>query len=379
MKLFTKLDRFIIPPSIVRVIADWLVGRRGEVIVQGSSSDSFPLSNMTYQGIVWGPPLWNLFFADAPLAVRKCGFQEIIYADDLNAFRLFLNSISNDFVLSQLRRCQFELHEWGAANSVTFDAEKKSFHVLSRSDFYGHSFKLLGVQYDLQFIMSEACSECTVEGHWRLSSLLRSRRFFTLKDLALHYKSHILSYVEFRTPAITHAANVHLNLVDSMQKRFLRNINVTSFEALHHLNLAPLSCRRDIANLGIIFRAVTNRGPHQLRYLFRLSGSFSRSSPRRPSHRYIVTDATRALCRDYLDRSTFGYVAVFNILPECVFHSEDDAVFPVSVSTFQLNLTFLLKSASNHELEWEGLFSPRSTIFDHVLRRFSQVSSLSAI
>ena len=116
-----------------------------------------------------------------------------------------------------------------------------------------------------------------------------------------------------------------------------------------------------------------------MRSLFRLSGSFSRSSPRRPSHRYIVTDATRALCRDYLDRSTFGYVAVFNILPECVFHSEDDAVFPVSVSTFQSNLTFLLKSASNHELEWEGLFSPRSTIFDHVLRRFSQVSSLSAI
>ena len=149
---------------------------------------------------------------------------------------------------------------------------------------------------------------------------------------------------------------MHLNLVDSVQKRFLRNINVTSFEALHHLNLAPLSCRRDIANLGIIFRAVTKRGPHQLRSLFRLSGSFSRSSPRRPPHRYVVVDSTRVLCRDYLDRSTFGYVAVFNLLPECVFHSDDDAVFPVSVSVFQSNLTSLLKSVSNHVTEWEGLF-----------------------
>ena len=333
-KLLTKLDRSIIPPSIFRVIPDWLVGRRGEVIVQGSSSDSFPLSNMTFQGTVWEPPLWNLFFADAPLAVRECGFQEIIYADDLNAFRHFLNSISNEFVLCQLRRSQFKLHEWGAANSVTFDAEKESFHVLSRFNSYGNSFKLLGVQFDLQITMCEACSDCAVKGHWRLSSILRSRRFFTLKYLALHYKSHILSFIEFRTPAITHAANVHLNLVDSMQKRLLRNINVTSFEALHHLNLAPLSCRRDITNLGIIFRAIISRGLHQLRSLFRLSDSFSRSSPRRPSHRYILIDSTRALCRDYLDRSTFGYVAVFNILPECVFHFKDDAVFPISVSSF---------------------------------------------
>ena len=33
--LLSKLGRSIIPRCIVRVIADWLVGRRGEVIVQG--------------------------------------------------------------------------------------------------------------------------------------------------------------------------------------------------------------------------------------------------------------------------------------------------------------------------------------------------------
>ena len=58
---------------------------------------------MTFQGTVWGPPLWNLFFSDAPLAIRKCGFQEVFYADDRNAFRVFANSVSNDFVVSQLR------------------------------------------------------------------------------------------------------------------------------------------------------------------------------------------------------------------------------------------------------------------------------------
>ena len=92
----------------------------------------------------------------------------------------------------------------------------------------------------------------------------------------------------------------------------------------------------------------------------------------------MVIDSTRALGRDYLDRSTFGYVVVFNMLPECVFHFEDDAVFPISVSSFQSNLTVLLKFASKHVVEWEGIFSPRSTIYDHVLRRFSTFSDLDA-
>ena len=128
--------------------------------------------------------------------------------------------MSSEFVLSEVRSCQFKLHEWGAANSVTFDVEKESFHVVFRSDSHGTSIKLLGVVVDLQFTMHEACFECGVEGHWRLSSLLRYTWFFALKDFALHYKSHILSYIEHRSPAITYAANVHLKFVESVQKAF---------------------------------------------------------------------------------------------------------------------------------------------------------------
>ena len=376
-KLLQKLRCSCVHPRIVQVISDWLVGRRGEVIVQGASSDSFPLSDMTFQGTVWGPPLWNLFFADSPLALRKCGFQEVIYADDLNAFREFLNSVSNEFIVSQLQRCQFELHRCVAANCVTFDSDKESFHIISRNSSFGSSFRLLGVQFDLELTMQEAISECAVEGHWRLSCLLRSRRYFSLRDLALHYKSHILSYIEYRTPAITHAATSYFDNLDSVQKRFLRNIGLSSFEALHQLNLAPLSTRRDIANLGIIFRAVTRRSPRQLRLFFKLCTTVLRSSPRRFSHQFQVTDETCAIGREYLDRSTFGYVAVFNLLPECVFHY-DEQVLPISVSAFQSNLNRLLKLVSHESDCWEGIFSSRTTIHNHVLRNFSNISHLDA-
>ena len=112
----------------------------------------------------------------------------------------------------------------------------------------------------------------------------------------------------------------------------------------------------DRANLGVIFRAITKRDPLQLRSLFKLSLSSSRSSPRRPSLRYQVIDATRALNRDYLDRSTFGYVAVFKLLPERAFHLNGDEVFPISVSSFHSKLIVLLRAASNELEGWEGLF-----------------------
>ena len=90
-----------------------------------------------------------------------------------------------------------------------------------------------------------------------------------------------------------------------------------------------------------------------------------------------MIDDTRNLGRDYLDRSTLGYVAVFNILPECVFHY-DEHELPITVSQFQSNLNVLLKSASNDLDGWEGLFCPRATIFDHLLRRFSTLANLDA-
>lgn len=139
----------------------------------------------------------------------------------------------------------------------------------------------------------------------------------------LHYKSHVLSFVEYRTSAITHAADVHLNALDAVQRRFLRNLSLSPYVALHFYNLAPLITRRDVANLGIIYRAVIHRGPKQLRELFKLDSVTRRSSPRCELHYFQVVDSVRDLHRDYLNRSTFGYVAIFNVLPEIVFTSSE--------------------------------------------------------
>ena len=44
---------------------------------------------MVFQGTVWGPMLWNVFYEDASKAIRSKAFTEIVFADDLNAFRKY--------------------------------------------------------------------------------------------------------------------------------------------------------------------------------------------------------------------------------------------------------------------------------------------------
>ena len=89
------------------------------------------------------------------------------------------------FVLEQLARVQKEIHKWGSANGVTFEGSKESFHVVSRNHHHGESFRVLGVTFNTQLIMSNAIGECAQECHWQLTAILRARRYFSLRDLIL--------------------------------------------------------------------------------------------------------------------------------------------------------------------------------------------------
>ena len=83
---------------------------------------------MTYQGTVWAPLLWNIFYEDARLALQACEFQEIVFADDLNAYRAGLIA---DVLKAKVKTCQDELHKWGRANQVQFDPATKSIRLVS--------------------------------------------------------------------------------------------------------------------------------------------------------------------------------------------------------------------------------------------------------
>eukprot|EP00969_Alexandrium_andersonii_P030503 1330548-Alexandrium_andersonii.AAC.1 len=80
------------------------------------------MSNMVFQGTVFGPPLWNIFFADAHLAIESAFVREIVYADDLNAYRVLDAEIDDTGNFEMIAECQRKLHRWGACLLYTSDA-----------------------------------------------------------------------------------------------------------------------------------------------------------------------------------------------------------------------------------------------------------------
>ena len=149
----------------------------------GTYSEELRMQDMVYQGTVLGPSLWNCFYSDVDIAVRSAQHEEIVFADDLNAMKEYDCSTSNDAILENTKKCQHQVHQWGKANAVAFDAGKESMHVIARTDATAGTFKLLGVQFDTKLIMDRCVHSLVQDCSWKLKSLLRTRRFLSGEKL----------------------------------------------------------------------------------------------------------------------------------------------------------------------------------------------------
>ena len=92
------------------------------MVVSGALSQVFGMEDMIYQGTVLGPPLWNVFFSDSASVLRSSDFQDVYFADDLNAFKEYEGTVSDTRIFQELGETQGDLHRWGMANQVAFDA-----------------------------------------------------------------------------------------------------------------------------------------------------------------------------------------------------------------------------------------------------------------
>ena len=275
----------------------------------------------------------------------------MVFADDLNAYRKFPGNVPNDKIVSNLRACQAELHSWGKANQVAFDPGMESLHIISKTETYGGNFKLLGVDFDPTLDMKEAIHEMEVSAGWKLRMVIRARCYYTTAELVGLYKSHILSFLEYRTAAIYHAKREFLWTVDRIQWRFLQDSGISEGEALMTFNLAPLSARRDIAMLGIIHRSVLNKGPKHFKQHFKAAPGYRRLCDPRESNKDPI-----------IKRSILGSIAIYNLLPEGIRRRS-------SVKEFQANLQNLLKRrAADGNEDWQCILSPRQCLKACALR-----------
>ena len=97
-------------PFVLKFLDSWLHSRSASVCVDGIFSDIFAFLNMVYQGTVFGPHLWNVFYADSRIPVQRNLCTEVVFADDLNCFKAFDATASDRQIYSGLASCQSDLH-----------------------------------------------------------------------------------------------------------------------------------------------------------------------------------------------------------------------------------------------------------------------------
>ena len=354
-RLVEKLEVSGLHRNVVRLLASWLEDRESSVVVCGAKSDPTELANSVFQGTVLGPPLWNIFYADAALATRLLRFIEVVFADDYNCWKPFSRNTDRPEILRQCEACQARLHEWGAANSVKFDPDKESFHVLHRSHGFGDEFKLLGLTFDVSLRMERGVSILAREAGWRLQSVLRPQRFFTEKQIVNLYKSQVLSYIESSVPGYYHAASTTLHTLDRIQDRLCRALSLSPEVVLERYRLAPLKSRRDMALMGLLHRVVLGDVSRQLAELFPFatSGPLEFVRTRLQIRRHNKQLIAPPFGTETLRRSLFGLVRIYNLLPQSVVDLK-------SVKEFQSSLQGALRHTASLGIpDWDSLFSLR--------------------
>ena len=115
--LLAKCRRAGANDCFLAFLSEFLAPRRASVIVDGVSSDPFTIEDMVFQGTVFGPPLWNAFFADVSGPAASNGAKQSKFADDLNAYKSYPADAPLEEVLSDLKRGQQAVNQRGCRES----------------------------------------------------------------------------------------------------------------------------------------------------------------------------------------------------------------------------------------------------------------------
>ena len=105
-------------------------------------------------------------------------------------------------MFSDLKKCQCEVHNYGKANQVSFDASKESMHILALKNGERQNFRLLGVPFNNELRMNDVIAEIVGSATWKMGAILRTARYFNDAELIHLYKSKLLPFLEYRTAAI---------------------------------------------------------------------------------------------------------------------------------------------------------------------------------
>ena len=283
---FTNLSHGI-SGEIFGIISSFLSNRRLQVVLDGKSSQEYPVNAGVPQGSIRGLTLFLLYINDLPDDVI-CDIP--LYAADTTLYSKYDRASDQWQQLELASKFESDLRDtvdWGKKWLVDFNAVKTQLVLLDWSNNNGSidvkmdgsvlkeksSFKMLGLTFSSKLGWGSYIISIAKTASKKIGALIRSMKFLS-PDVALSlYKSTICACMEYCCHIWAGAPSCYLDLLDKPQKWICMTV-VPSLDA----SLEPLAHRRNVASLILFYSYYFGRCSSKLAQLVLLPFSRERST-----------------------------------------------------------------------------------------------------
>ena len=268
--LLHKLKSYGISGQIFGLISSFLSNRQLRVVLDGKSSQEYPVNAGVPQGSILGPTLFLLYINDLPDNVI-CNIA--IYADDTTLYSKCDHLILAKKLASELESDLRDTVEWGRKWLVDFNAGKTQLVSFDRSKNTGAidvkmdgsileektSFKMLGLTFSSKLDWDSHIVSIAKTASKKIGALIRSMKFLSPEVALYLYKSTIRPCTEYCCHVWAGAPSCYLELLDKLQKRICRTVGPSLAACLE-----PLAHRRNVASLSLFYRYYFSRCSSEL-------------------------------------------------------------------------------------------------------------------
>ena len=243
--LLHKLKSYGISGQIFGFISSFLSNRWLRVVLDGKSSQEYPVNAGAPQGSILGPTLFLLCINDLPDDVI-CNIA--IYADDTTLYSKC--NLASDLwqqleLASELESDLRDTVIWGRKWLVDFNVGKTQLVLFDRSKNIGvidvkmdGSVKMLGLTFSSKLDWGSYIVSIAKTASKKIGALIRSIKFLSPEVALYLYKSTIRPCMEYCCHVIwAGAPSYYWELLDKLQKRICRIVGpslAASLEPLAH-------------------------------------------------------------------------------------------------------------------------------------------------
>ena len=288
--LIKKLERYGLPPIIIKWITSFLKDRSQTVVVNGNHSLAALILSGVPQGTVLGPILFIIFINDMHLCIKESTVR--LFADDSRILKSIGSETDTEILQNDLDRAilwsksnNMELHEdkfdlivhksnnSSIINHLPFSVESYTYTVSNGDILYPvDQLKDLGVivSPDLSWSphINTISSRARSIAFWVLS-VFKSRDRVTMLTL---YKSIVRSHLEYCCPLWHPSKIADIQELESVQRTFTARISGLNspnyWERLKSLKLMSLQRRRERYILLHMWKTLHGICPNDLQIKF---------------------------------------------------------------------------------------------------------------